>query len=283
MFRPGLEKLDQTGMDTILSCLEKIDRGRPFALFLNTPGDLLWRDNIPGRTGNKSVEEMVSQYDANITNADDWLGKLFKELRARNLMDEQTLVVISSDRGASLGEHGAIGQERLYQESTRVPLILHWPGRLPSKVIKSQVRTVDVVPTIFDLFGIPMPGQVQGASLRPMLDAEIDLSAFIENSVKEPASGAENIRLDQALCDPLWLYYQTRPEPMLFSLANDRSENINLLHFPEQLFANLPGPARDQKLKQIQSIHEFLSADVKNYNYYNLRHLRKFSGAARQD
>lgn len=266
LFKPGLNSLDQRSLEDILSSLEKIDRTRPFALFLV----------MPVHGAEPVTPETASPYDDNIKQIDNWLGKLLGELRSRELLGERTLVVITSDRGVVFGSPDFISSQGLFAATTKVPLIVSWPGHLPAREIKSLVRTVDVGPFIFDLFGLPMPGQVMGASLRPMLDAELDLTALIEeNSVA--TNGVPLV--DQALRDPLWLFYFSPSQSGLFHLAADPEAKVNLLLLGPHDFPGLSASAREQKLKRLHTIFEFMAADLKNYNFYILRHLKKFAGA----
>ena len=78
--------------------------------------------------------------------------------------------------------------QQLYREVMEVPLIFHWPGKIPEGgVIKGQVRLIDVAPTILDFAGIPPPAQIQGSSLRSLIASKSEAKryAFSENPKKE--------------------------------------------------------------------------------------------------
>jgi arylsulfatase A-like enzyme len=108
------------------------------------------------------------------------VASLLEELAALGLR-ERTLLVFTSDHGESWGErfadkrdvkgvyhmHGAT----LYDEIVHVPLVLSAPGRLEPGVVRSQVRAVDLAPTLLDLAGLPA-AEVDGASLRPLVEGE---------------------------------------------------------------------------------------------------------------
>lgn len=108
------------------------------------------------------------------------VASLLEELDALGLR-ERTLLVFTSDHGESWGErfndkrdvkgvyhmHGAT----LYDEIVHVPLVLSAPGCLEPGVVRSQVRSVDLAPTLLDLAGLPA-AEVDGASLRPLVDGE---------------------------------------------------------------------------------------------------------------
>ena len=106
------------------------------------------------------------------------VASLLEELESLGLR-ERTVVAFLSDHGESWGErfdakedvkgvyhmHGAT----LYDEVVQVPLVLSAPGRIEPAVVRSQVRSVDLVPTLLDLVGVPS-GDVDGASLLPLLE-----------------------------------------------------------------------------------------------------------------
>lgn len=115
-------------------------------------------------------------YDGQIRRLDDQLfARLRRVLRERALA-ERTIVVVSADHGEELLEHGVIGhvstfkEGRLSDEIIRIPLILWAPGRLPAgRVVDDLVQCIDIMPTLLDAVGAPIPDGVQGRSLMPLL------------------------------------------------------------------------------------------------------------------
>jgi arylsulfatase A-like enzyme len=103
-------------------------------------------------------------YDNCIAYLDERLGELFDELQRRGVLD-RTLVILTSDHGEELGEHGLFDHgESLYRPEARVPLLVVWPGprRLPG-VVRETVSLRDLPATIVDLVGLaagsPFPGR----------------------------------------------------------------------------------------------------------------------------
>ncbi len=128
----------------------------------------------PTEAEKKYVEAL---YDSGIRFTDEQLGRLVSRLRERGLLD-RTLLIVTSDHGEELWDHGQWGHGRaMYDEQSRVPLIVHVPGpmraalALPEgpRVVRQQVRLVDLYPTILDLLGIPLDHPIHGRSLRPLL------------------------------------------------------------------------------------------------------------------
>jgi arylsulfatase len=109
-------------------------------------------------------------YDGSIRAMDKEVGRLFETLRRLGL-DQDTLVVFLSDHGEEFHDHGRMfhGQS-VYGELTRVPLFLHWPAALPKgKVVGEVVQSLDVMPTVLQASGLPLPVGIQGQSLMPLL------------------------------------------------------------------------------------------------------------------
>ena len=104
---------------------------------------------------------------------DDQVGRLLKVLEASDRL-RNTIIVINSDQGFQLGEHGNWKKRDFYDTNVRVPLILSAPGRLPSrKVIQQPVAMVDFLPTLMELSGFDPPIDVEGRSLLPLIRGEV--------------------------------------------------------------------------------------------------------------
>jgi arylsulfatase A-like enzyme len=112
-------------------------------------------------------------YDGSIRAMDVEIGRLLERLRHLGL-DEDTLVLFTSDHGEEFLEHGrTFHGQSVYGELTNVPLIMRWPGVLPQgRVIDETVQNIDIMPTLLDLSGLPHPEGLQGQSLMPLIVPE---------------------------------------------------------------------------------------------------------------
>jgi arylsulfatase A-like enzyme len=114
----------------------------------------------------RDLEHVIALYDGEIRFTDDTLAELLRMLdEARP--NRERLTIVTADHGEEFFEHGRKGhQQTLFEESIRVPLIVRWPGQLPTgRVVPGQVSLVDVAPTIASLAGLdPMPA-TQGIDL----------------------------------------------------------------------------------------------------------------------
>ena len=107
-------------------------------------------------------------YDNSIHWVDSVLGVFFGYLADLKL-DDHTLVVVAADHGEAFRERNLEGHARfVYKETTEIPLFIAFPFRLPQGVVvTARTRNVDVMPTIFDLVGLPIPDGIDGRSLVP--------------------------------------------------------------------------------------------------------------------
>jgi len=108
-------------------------------------------------------------YYAHITALDEQVGRLMKGLERLGLHD-RTLVVFTSDHGDMLWSHGRVKKQQPWEESIRVPLILHAPGLLPrNRRLDLLIGTVDLAPTLLGLLGAPFPSTMEGLDLSARL------------------------------------------------------------------------------------------------------------------
>lgn len=103
---------------------------------------------------------------------DEGVGRLLKYLEDEKLA-ENTLVVYSSDQGFFLGEHGWFDKRWIFEESLRTPLLVRWPGMARAGMVNaSLVSNLDLAPTLLEAAGLPVPPDMHGRSLLPLLRGE---------------------------------------------------------------------------------------------------------------
>jgi arylsulfatase A-like enzyme len=117
----------------------------------------------------EKIKYMISSYYGLVAEVDDWVGKILNKLDELGL-DENTLVIFTSDHGEMLGAHGLREKNVFYEESAHIPLILRYPGEIEkSKVVNGYVSTLDLFVTILDYLKIG-PHLSDGTSLRGLVD-----------------------------------------------------------------------------------------------------------------
>jgi len=118
----------------------------------------------------EDLQHIENAYNAEIRSMDDGLGVLVETLRERDLFDK-TMIVFTSDHGEEFGEHGIVGwhSHTLYDELLRVPLIVKLPGSESAGArVESQVRSIDIAPTILSSLGLGIPDEFEGVDLVPV-------------------------------------------------------------------------------------------------------------------
>lgn len=180
----------------VQSTIDWLDRNRAardFCLFLDEfdphepfdPPDHYWRRYNPDYIGEQVVwpsygrtdyltpaelRQIRALYAGKLTMVDVWFGRLINHIERLGLL-ENTVVIVTTDHGHMLGEHGIIGKpssdisdSNLYQELAHIPLLVHVPGAAPGR--RSQlIQPVDLLPTILEAEGLGVPADVQGHSL----------------------------------------------------------------------------------------------------------------------
>jgi len=106
-----------------------------------------------------------------IAAVDENIGRLIDYLEAEGL-DENTMVVYTSDQGFYLGEHGWFDKRFMYEESFRMPLMMRLPSKIRKGKIEQLVQNIDFAPTFLELAGVPIPAEMQGVSLLPLLEGQ---------------------------------------------------------------------------------------------------------------
>lgn len=185
-------------------------------------------------------------YYAMVTGVDQAFGRIMEKLRARGLADN-TIVVFSSDHGCGLGAWSADIQDIMQREgvaltqaipkmqpttkgvphdwSTRVPLIIQWPARLKPQVSELPVGTLDFMPTLLGLLGLPVPATCQGSNLAGLLT---------EGTGTAPESVPLFSHWFRGVYTPRYTYALSGPRNgWLWDRQSDPWQMKNLFHAPE--------------------------------------------------
>ena len=119
----------------------------------------------------EEYRSIKQRYLGLVTLVDQSIGAVLACLERFGLT-QNTIVVHTSDHGDSLGAHHLFGKETMFEEATRVPLLVRLPGQRASKTVPHPVSHIDFVPTLLDLLGQPNHPQCAGKSLVPLITEE---------------------------------------------------------------------------------------------------------------
>jgi len=117
-------------------------------------------------------QRYMQDYLGTIASIDDNLGRLLDYLKETGL-DQNTMIIYTSDQGFYLGEHGWFDKRFIYNESFKTPLLIKWPEHIaPGSKNDEMVQNLDFAQTLLDVAGIKAPMDMQGESLLPLLRGE---------------------------------------------------------------------------------------------------------------
>jgi len=127
-------------------------------------------------TGKDLVRWKYQRYIRNylrcVKGVDESVGRLMQYLHDAGL-EENTIVIYSSDQGFYLGDHGWYDKRWMYEESFKMPFIVKWPGVIkPGSVNSELIQNLDYAETFLDVAGAEIPADMQGKSLVPLFKGE---------------------------------------------------------------------------------------------------------------
>jgi len=167
-----------------------------------------------------AVKVNRQEYYAIITHMDDQIRRIIEALKASGKYDN-TYIVFTADHGLSVGHHGLIGKQNMYDHSMRVPFVICGPG-IKAQRCNTSIYLQDIMPTTLELAGIKKPEQVQFKSLIPLL----------ENSNQPQYDAIYGGYIDKqrmiTMGDFKLIHYPKSNTTLLFDLKNDPEEMKNL-------------------------------------------------------
>ncbi len=203
-----------------------------------------WRKSFPDRRPEavKDFAAMTRAYWGTIRSVDDSVGELRRALEASGQLD-RTLILFMGDNGLLNGEHGMVDKRTMHEPSIRIPIVMRYPPLVPAsqpRVIRSQVLTVDVAPSILDLCGAPSLEKIHGRSWRHLVqgnDPGWRTSWFYEYNYEKQFPYTPNVR---GVRTDRWKYMRyphgdggpDRHLAELYDLQNDPEERRNLIRNP---------------------------------------------------
>lgn len=206
-----------------------------------------------------NYQQFMKHFLETLRAQDEAIGRLLDYLDKSGL-SENTVVVLTGDHGFFLGDHGWFDKRFMYEEAIRVPWMIRYPRKVkPGSVRKEWVVNIDNAPTILEIAGIPIPDNMQGRSLMPIIQGNTPAdwrTTFYYHSYEFapphwalPHYGIRTSRYKL-------IYYYTINEWELFDLEKDPDEMESLFDPPG--FKVHPGyeSVLDDLVKQLAAIRE---------------------------
>lgn len=183
VFAAACDWLEQNkGEDDFLLMVEAFDPHEPFdcpdeyLAAYNTGYEgwpYIWSSYSPVTEPPEAIEDLRAHYMATVTMTDHWFGKMLGKLRSLG-MYEDTLIILTTDHGHLLGEHGFTGKNytHVYNELSHIPLWVKQPGgRGAGEKRECLTQNIDLMPTLLEYFGIPSQERVTGEALTSCLQS----------------------------------------------------------------------------------------------------------------
>jgi len=176
-------------------------------------------------------QRYIKDYLRCVAGVDESVGKMLDYLKENNL-DENTIVIYTSDQGFYLGEHGWFDKRWMYEPSFRMPFMIKYPKKIKPKSINNElIVNVDFAPTLLDLAGIKAPKDMQGESFKKQLfdkkyaKRDAVYYHYYEYPFWHKVQPHYGVRTERY---KLIHYYYNMNEWELFDLDNDKDELNNL-------------------------------------------------------
>jgi len=135
------------------------------------PGEIVQPAGMSNEEGRKwRYQHYIKDYLACVKSVDDNVGRVLNYLKENNL-EENTIIVVTSDQGFYLGDHGFFDKRFIYEESLRMPFMVKYPGKIKAGSVNEDIITnIDFAPTLLELAGISTTQKMQGTSFVPVLE-----------------------------------------------------------------------------------------------------------------
>ncbi|MBK1875519.1 sulfatase family protein [Pelagicoccus mobilis] len=191
-----------------------------------------------------------------VKGVDESVGRLMETLEELDL-DDNTIVIYSSDQGFYIGDHGWFDKRWMYEESLKMPFIIKWPGTIkPGSKSDKMIQNLDYAQTFLEIAGAPIPDDMQGESLVPLLKGNSPSDwrdriyyHYYEYPSVHMVPRQYGIRTERY---KLIHFYQF-DEWEFYDLKNDPDELTNLYENPE--YADLIAKTK-QELRDLQAYYE---------------------------
>ena len=209
-------------------------------------------------------QRYIKTYLGCVQAVDDGVGALLDYLDETGL-DDNTIVIYSSDQGFYLGDHGWYDKRWMFEESLRMPFLIRWPGVLePGVDSTALIQNIDYAPTFLDLAGAEIPAEIQGRSMVPLFKnqgkptanwRDAIYYAYYENAAVHNVPVHDGVRTDRYKL----MFFPRGREWNLFDLQEDPDE-MKSVHADPSYAAVLEG--LKQRYYDLRDFYEVNSAVI---------------------
>lgn len=193
---------------------------------------ITYTDNHPFVGALLPMNLLYRNYCETVVSVDEQVGRILKKLEEMQILDD-TVIIYAGDNGHFWGEHGLYDKRLAYEESIRIPFIVRYPGLVkdPGRRASQMILNIDLAPTLLDLVGLDIPPNMQGQSIKPILQSST--AAGRQSWLYEhfpvfpiPIPGITCVRTNRYK----YIEYQNDKRPKeVFDLKSDPKEKHNII------------------------------------------------------
>jgi arylsulfatase A-like enzyme len=189
-------------------------------------------------------QRYMQDYLATVQSVDDNVGRVLDYLDKSGLA-RNTIVIYTSDQGFFLGDHGLFDKRFMYEESLRMPFLVRWPAVIkPGSRTDAMALNVDFAPTFLEAARLPVPNEMQGRSLLPVLRGRTPAdwrTSMYYRYYHDPGDHNTRAHYGVRTRTHKLIYFWKKDQWELYDLVNDPLEMNNIYgqHGQEQLTATL--------------------------------------------
>lgn len=194
---------------------------------------ITYTDNHPFVGALLPMNSLYRNYCETVASVDEQVGRILKKLEEMQVLDN-TIIIYAGDNGHFWGEHGLYDKRLAYEESMRIPFIVRYPGLVkdPGRRASQMILNIDLAPTLLDIVGIDIPLDMQGQSIKPILQssAVVGRKSWLYEHFPVfpiPIPGIAGVRTNQYK----YIEYQNDKRPReIFDLESDPKEKQNIIN-----------------------------------------------------
>ncbi len=206
-------------------------------------------------------QRYMQDYLACVQAVDDNVGRLLDWLDQHGLASN-TVVIYTSDQGFFLGDHGLYDKRFMYEASIKMPFLVRWPGvAKPGAVQDAMALNTDFAPTFMEIAGLPIPGDMQGHSLVPLLKGAVPAdwrTSYYYRYYHDP--GDHNTRAHYGI--------RTTTHKLIYFWKKDQWELYDVVKDPDELHNLYNDPAQQDLVARLKAELYRLKKEVKDDDQY---------------
>ena len=217
-----------------------------------------WREFL----SESELKHCRALYAGEVRMVDRWIGFLLDRIASLDLL-RNTAVIIMSDHGFFLGEHGYIGKALihgtyqdlpLYPVIARIPMMIYFPGCSGGSRVLAQVQPVDLMPTVLDLLGVAKPPSIESPSLVPLLEGRV--TKVKDLAISSPAIYYKTL--------PPWQLERLPPSPASRSSITDGEWLLIYRPHPGKISGTSYTAAVDSRIRMVENAQGEIHPELYN-------------------